>query len=42
MHKPALVVLGDVDGEELADAEAGAQEGGKERMVPEPLGGAAA
>ena len=42
MRKPPLMVLGDVDGEELADAEPGAQEGGNERMVPESLGGAAA
>jgi hypothetical protein len=34
MHKAALVILVDIDGEEFADPEPGAQERGDECVVP--------
>jgi hypothetical protein len=38
VHKPPLVVLHDVDGQEFADPEPGAQKGRDERIVPQPFG----
>ena len=37
IHKPLLVILGDIDSEEFTNAEAGPEECGNEGMIPEPL-----